>query len=434
MAQDDLLIQEDLEITAVTAGAAPVVIPQKVASIFPALTHRNFQLYFFGQAISLIGFWLHQVSLGWLVLQMTHSAFWVGAVTAIAGLPVLFFTIFAGVIIDKINKQKLLVITQVAEAAAAIILGILVLTNTITLPLVIFLSFTIGTVAAIDLPARLTFLVEMVGKEDLASAIPINNGLFNAARFIGPAIGGFLIVTTGMAWPFILNGISFIAGIWAILKVKPVYHGKTETDIHPLESLKKGLDFSFSHPKIVYFMVLAATTAIFLWPYQTLMPLIAENVFNTGAQGYGSLLSAAGAGSLIGAIFTSSQSKRKYKGNLVIMGILLSGLSFILFAINRNYLFAHVLLFISGFGLLTQVSINNTLVQLNSPDELRGRVMAIYLTMFVGIIPLGNIIAGIIAQHTSTMFTVGLGGAAILILGAIYYFKGIFSKFSAENA
>ncbi len=433
MAKEDILIEEDLEITAATAGAAPVILPTRVISIFPALAHRNFQLYFMGQAISLIGFWLQQVGTGYYVFQITHSAFWVGASAAIGGLPFLIFTTFAGVAVDRVNKQKVLILTQAAEAVVDIALGILILTSRANLPLVVIAMFLIGCINSIDLPTRLTFLVEMVGKKDLASAIPINNGLFNAARFVGPALAGILIAFTSVGWTFILNGFSFIAGIWAILAIKPIYKYQAEVDVHPLESLKTGIKYSFTHPKILYFIILAFFSAIFIWPFQTLMPVVSEKVFHTGAHGLGTLLSAAGAGSLTGAIFTSANSARKNKIPLILIGIVISSVSLILFSLNQNFTLAHVILFLAGFGTLMQVSTLNTLVQLNSPDNMRARVMAVYLTMFVGVMPLGNILAGTLAQKTSALFTIGLSAALMLLVGAAFYFKGIFKNLAITN-
>src|SRR3989344_2353857 len=328
MTKKDLEIQEDIEIASLT-GSAPVVLPGRLISIFPALVHRNFQLYVLGQAISLLGFWLQQVGVGYFVFQLTHSPFWVGAVAAIGGIPYLIFTTFAGVFIDRLNKQKLLVATQTAEAIVDITLGILVLTGRASLPIVTISIFIVGIIGAIDLPTRLTFLVEMVGKRDLASAIPINNGLFNAARFVGPALAGILIVSTSVGWTFILNGLSFVAGIWAILAIKPIYSYKPEINVRPWESLKGGLEYSFTHPKIFYFLILAFFTAIFIWPFQTLMPVIAEGVFHSGAKGLGSLLSAAGAGSLLGALFTSSQSRRENKSIFIIFGLVICTASLI---------------------------------------------------------------------------------------------------------
>src|SRR3989344_435005 len=433
MAKKDILIEEELELSSRTGAAAPLTLPPKVISIFPALAHRNFQLYVFGLSISLVGFWLHQVAIGWLVFQLTHSAFWVGTTAAIGGLPFLFFTTFAGVYIDKLNKQKLLVVTQVAEAAIAFTLGILVLTNIASLPAILLLVFANGIIGSIDLPARLTFIVEMVGKRDLPSAIPINNSLFNAARFVGPAIAGGLIAAYGAAWPFILNGVSFLAGIWAIMLIKPVFRHEPDIDTHPLQSLKDGLKFSFTTPKIFYFTLLAFFTAVFIWPFQTLMPPIAQNVFSSGANGLGTLLSSAGAGSLAGAIFTSANSRRENKIPFILAGLIISSLGLILFSLNRNFALAHLFLFVSGFGTLMMVSTLNSLVQLNSPDQMRARVMAVYLTMFVGMMPLGNQLAGIVASRTSAIFTVGLGGVLMLFAGTFLFLRGVFANLSKNN-
>lgn len=429
MANRDILIEEDLEI-ATTTGTAPLTLSLKVLALFPAFAHRNFQLYIFGQAISLVGFWLQQVALGWLIFQLTRSVFWVGTIAAIGGLPFLIFTTFAGVFIDKVNKRKLLIITQMLEAALAIATGFLVITHQATLTNIAILVFVNGLIAAVDLPTRLTFIVEMVGKRDLASAIPINNGLFNAARFIGPALAGALIASWGLAWPFFLNGVSFIAGIWAIVNIKPIYQYQADEKTHPLESLKVGIKFAFTHPKILYFMILAFTTAIFIWPFQTLMPFIADSVYSAGAKGLGSLLSAAGAGSLLGAVTTSALSKTPNKSKQIIWGLVIAAVSFILFAINRNFPIAHLLLFTAGFGLLMMVSTLNTLVQLLTPDQMRARVMAVYLTMFVGMMPLGNQLAGIIAEYTSAMFTIGLGAILMLTVGIALYMRGVFTNLS----
>lgn len=431
MAKEDILVEEDLEIGSLT-GAAPVTIHPRLASIFPALTHRNFQLYIVGQGISVIGFWLQQVGLGWQVFNMTHSAFWVGAVAAIGGLPFLFFTTFAGVFIDKANKQKLLIVTQTLELILAAVLGILILSGMASLNLIITIAFLAGIVGAFDIPARMTFLIEMVGREDLASATALNNSIFNVARFVGPAIAGGLIVLVGVGWTFIANSLSFIPAIIAIAQVKPVFTHHADMDIHPLQSLKDGISFSFTHPKIFYYILFAFLTAIFIWPYQTLMPVIAGQVFSAGASGLGSLLSAAGLGSLLGALIVSSQSKREDKIHLVLMGTIIACLSLIFLAIFTNFYLAHFFLFTTGFGIIMQVSTLSTLVQLNSPDAMRGRIMAVFLTMFVGMMPIGNAISGLLAQHTSPQFTLGLGASILMILTLALYFRGIFKKL-AQN-
>lgn len=433
MDKKDILLKEELEISAISGAAAPINLPPKVTNIFPALAHRNFQLYIFGQSISLIGFWLHQVASGWLVYQLTGSAFWVGTTAAIGGIPFLLFTTFAGVFIDKTNKQKLLILTQISEAIIAITLGVLVLTGHVNLTIIIVLAFLNGIIGSIDLPTRLTFILEMVGKRDLASAIPINNGIFNAARFIGPALAGVLIVSLDIGWPFILNGLSYLAGIWAIVKIRPIFKSEVDVETHAVESLKQGLKFTFTHKKILSFIMLGFFSAIFIWPFQTLMPLISEKVFASGAQGYGSLLSAAGAGSLCGAIFTSANSRKQNKIPFVVSGLTISSLALIFFSLNRNFTLAHLLLFFSGFGTLMMVSTLNSLVQLASPDNMRARVMAVYLTMFVGMMPVGNMLAGIVAEKTSAIATIGIGGTLMLLVGIVLYLKGTFANLSKEG-
>ena len=430
MAQKDILAQEDLEITAVTAGAAPVQLPGKVVSIFPALAHRNYQFYFAGQAISLVGFWLQAVGIGWLVFQLTHSAFWVGAVAAVGGLPFLFLATFAGVFIDRINKQKLLIITQIFEAIFATILGFLVISNQINLTLVILLAFASGVVGSFDLPARFAFIVEMIGKRDLASAVSLNAGIFNAARFIGPTIAGVIIASFGVGWAFILNGASYLPGIWAVAVILPVLNRKPEVNIHPLQSLKDGWIFILNDQKILNLTILAAIGTILIAPYQTLMPAIAQKVFSSGAQGLGSLLSSAGAGSLLGAILTSALSHKKNKTSFIIWGLAISSVSLILFSLNKNFLMAHILLFFTGFGTIMLASTLNTLVQLLTPDQMRGRIMAVYLTMFVGMMPIGNALAGVVAQKTSPLFAVGLGATVVLIFGIYFYIRGVFANLS----
>lgn len=427
MAKEDILVEEDLEISSLT-GTAPVTLHPRLASIFPALTHRNFQLYYVGQVISFIGFWLQQVGLGWLVFSLTHSDFWVGAVMAIGGLPFMIVTPFAGVFIDRTNKQQLLIITQSLELILSAFLGILALTGHINLTIIMVLAFITGIVGSFDIPTRLTFLIEMIGKKDLASATALNNSIFNIARFVGPALAGILISAIGVSWVFIANAISFIPAIIAILMVKVVYKNKVDVETHPVESLKMGFIYSFTHPKILYFIIFAFLTAILIWPYQTLMPVIAGKLFKVGAGGYGSLLSAAGFGSLIGALLVSALSKRENKITLVLLGILISTISLILFAISHSYLLAHLLLAFTGLGIIMLFSTLSTLVQLSTPDELRGRVMAVYLTMFIGMMPIGNIVAGFLSEKTSPQFTLGLGAITLLTITGIFYFKGIFSS------
>lgn len=422
MSDSDETIIEELEVSAVTGGTAPFKVPTRVASVFPALVHRNFQLYFIGQTISLVGFWLQAVSMGWVSFQLTGSPLFVGLVATASGLPFLLFSTFAGVLIDKTDKQRLIVWTQVGEMIVAAVLGILVLTGTVNTTALLVLAFVAGTIGAFDLPARQAFVIEMVGKKDLTSATSINVGVFNAARFVGPAMAGILIASFGAGWSFILNSLSFIPAIWAILAIRPVYRPNLDLDNHPWESFKEGLRYSFTHKSLVYFMLLGSAAAIFLWPAQTLMPVVSEKVFGIGPGGLGSLLAAMGLGSLLGAVFVSSRSRSQNKKSFIFVGLFTCCLSLLAFAFSRNLWLSHILLFFAGFGLITYISTVNSLVQLMAPDQLRGRVIAVYLTMFVGMMPVGNFLSGLIAQRSSATFAIGFGATMVFLLTCCLYF------------
>jgi MFS family permease len=420
-------LEKDLEITAFTSGTAPLAVPGRVLNLFPALGHRNYQLYVAGQSISSTGFWLQAVGIGWLVFQITGSPFWVGVAAAASGIPFLLFSIFAGVFIDRADKRVLLLWTQSIEAAVAFILSVMIFTDNVFLPAILTLAFISGTAGSIDLPARFAFVVDMVGKKDLASANSLNIGVFNATRFIGPALAGVLIAGFGVGWAFLLNAISFIPAIVALTLIKPVFSTSSQTDKHPIDSLKEGLSFSFKNKHLLALMLMSGITAFFIWPYQTLMPAVAEKVFAAGASGLGSLLASAGAGSLAGSLFVSIQVNRRSISNLIFIGVLFASLSLISFALARNFLVGHFLLFLAGFGAISIASSINTSVQLLSPDQMRGRVMAVYMTMFVGMMTLGNTFAGFFAEKTSTLFAIGFGGAAVLLAGSILYFRKAFS-------
>lgn len=404
-----------------------------IGQVFPAMTIRNYQLYFLGQSISLIGFWLQNVAIGYLMLQLTHSPFWVGLAAAASGLPFLFFSTFAGVFIDRTNKQRLLVWTQAFEASAALVLGITVFTGAVNPQIVLGVAFLTGLSGSIDLPARLAFIAEMAGKEYVGSAISINVAVFNGARFVGPALAGLLIAGFGIGWAFILNAVSYIPGIMAILGIRPAETPTPNTDTHLLESLKEGVKYAFTHQQLLVIMILASCMGIFIWPYQTLMPVISEVTFHSGPQGLGSLLAAAGLGSLFGAVFTSAYLEKITRYKLVFGGILLGTLSLLGFSLTTNFVLAHLFLFLAGFGVITLASAQNTLVQFLTPSQMRGRVMAVYLTMFIGMMPFGNFLAGFLAEKFSAQFSIGFGAVVTLLIG-LYFYVTQKEKFAKEKA
>lgn len=385
---------------------------------FPAFRHKNYQLYFIGQLISLIGTWLQMVALGWLVLELTHSAFWVGLISAISSLPVLVFILFGGVIVDRLPKKNILLFTQISAMIFAFILGILVVFRVINVTEIIILSFLLGLVNALDSPARQSFVVEMVGKKDLASAIALNSGIFNSARIIGPAIAGIIIALFGTGGTFILNAISYIAVIIALIFIKvnieiPKIHP------HPLKALKEGVTYSLSHSVIRVLLIFTGLSSIFGWSYSIIMPVIVKNIFHLGADSLGYFYSFTGVGAIIGVILVSSLSKKINNLLFILIGNYLFIFSIICFTFTSTLIWAMPFLFFAGMGLIMQFSTINTSIQHLVPDYMRGRVMSIYGLMFMGLFPFGSFEVGFIAEHFGSPFAIRFG-AIILFLFSLF--------------
>lgn len=394
---------------------------KKLFDAFPAFRHKNYQLYFFGQFISLTGTWLQIVGQGWLVFQLTKSAYLVGLISAIGLLPILFFSLFAGVVIDRYPKKKLLIIVQIFAMCCALTLGVLTVSGTITIVQIAILAFLLGLTDAFDKPGRQAFVVEMVGKKDLASAIALNAGIFNGARVLGPAIAGLLIALYGTGWAFILNGLSYIFVIIAmsLIRVDDTPH---PSHLHPLQAVKEGLSYSFSHPVIKTLLIFTTICAIFGWSYTTLMPVIITNIFHLGAESLGTFYGATGLGALLATILTSSLSKKVHPMTFVILGNTFFSLSILLFTLTTFVPFALFLLFLTGLGLIMQFSTINSMIQHMVPDQIRGRVMSIYVLMFMGMVPIGSYLIGVLAENFGPDKAIECG-AIIVFLAGVYLFS-----------
>lgn len=388
--------------------------------IFPALSNRNYQFYFIGQLISLIGTWLQIVAQGWLVLKLTNSVFLIGLVAAVASLPTLLFSLFGGVIVDKFSKKKILVFTHIASMILAFILGLLTVFNIITLEAIIILAFLLGVVAAIDMPARQAFVIDIVGRKDLPSAISLNSGIFNGARVIGPAVAGFLIASVGIGGAFIVNGFTYIAAIAALLimKVVSVNH---ESHLNPLLAIKEGIIYSYKHSVIRILLIFVGIVSIFGWSLGTILPYIAEHTFHTDAIGLSYLYVATGLGALTSAIIVSALSKKISPFTFILGGNVIFAIGTFLFSLTSNLTIATIFLFLSGFGLLAQLSMMNTVIQSLVEDKFRGRVMSIYTVMFLGLSLLGNLQIGFFSQHFGTGFAIRLGAFITLLFGILIY-------------
>ncbi len=402
----------------VALGESPYL--NKFFTFFPALSSRNYLLYSFGQLISLIGTWLQIVAQGWLVFELTNSAFLLGVVAALAFLPSLLFSLFGGVIVDRFPKKHLLIFTQVSSMILAFILGILTITHLINVWEIGALAFLLGMVWALDSPARQAFVTEMVGKERLASAIALNAGFFNAARVVGPAVAGFLIVAVGTGGAFILNGLSYIAVIIALLlmNVPLIVH---KHGLNPLAAIREGIVYAYANVTIRMLLVLTGALAIFGWSYATLFPIIAQDNYHLGAAGLCYLYAAMGLGALTATIIVSARSKKYAPEKFIFTGSAIFVITMLLFSLNISFVLSLIFLFFTGFGLILQVTTINSTIQHIVPNEIRGRVMSIYILMLVGVGPIGNFTIGWLAQKFGVPLALQLFAFAVLAFALLLF-------------
>lgn len=388
-----------------------------------AFAHRNFQLFFLGQGTSLVGTWMQSVALGWLVLDLTNSPFSVGLNSALRSFGVLLFTLYAGIVADRVDKRRLIVTTQVLQMVEALVLAVLVWTHVVAVWQVMVLAGLVGVVNAFDIPARQAFLVELVGKDDLVNAIALNSSLFNATRIIGPAIAGVIIGAAGVGWCFFLNGISYIAVIWGLLAMKlPPFVERPVTE-STWEGFRGGVRFIFGDPRMSTLVILVAILSVFGFPVLVMMPVFARNVLHTGAGGYGALMAAVGLGAMLGALALALASDRVPKGRALLLGGGAFSVLLILFALSPWFGVSLILLALTGCAMIVATALSNTLLQTLVPDHLRGRVMGFYSFMFVGMAPLGAFLIGWLAEHIGAPYATVIGGAVCTLSMAMTWWR-----------
>ncbi|OGH11807.1 MAG: hypothetical protein A2857_04815 [Candidatus Levybacteria bacterium RIFCSPHIGHO2_01_FULL_36_15] len=388
-----------------------------IKSAFPALKYRNYKLYFTGQLISLIGTWLQIVAQGWLVLTLTHSAFWIGTIAALSTLPILVFSLFGGVIVDRFPKRKIIIFTQSMEMIFAFLLGILAILHIINITQIAIIAFLNGIVVAIDLPARQTFMNDIVEKRDLPSAIALNSGLYNSARIIGPSVAGLLIALVGVGGAFIANGLSFLAVIIALLSMN-IQDVSNSSNPNPLKAIKEGIQYSFSNQYISILLVYTCVVSIFGWSFITILPYITSKTFGAGVSELGNFYAAFGAGALVAMVIISGFFKKIKPFVFITAGGFMFITGLLLFTFTNNILLALPLLFITGLGLILQFSTINSSIQNLAEDHVRGRVISIYTLMFAGMSPIGNFQIGYLSDHIGSSSAIRIGAlisAAVLI-------------------
>ena len=377
--------------------------------------HRNFRLFWIGQTISLTGTWMQQVAQGWLALQLSDSAFIVGLVAAAGSLPILFFSLYAGVFIDRLDKLRIVTIAQVLLSLETVVLWWAVWSGIINIPMLVGLAAINGLISAIEIPARQSLIIELVGRDDIVDAVALNSGGFNLARIIGPSIAAAVIATFGLAWCFGINAVSYIAVIFCLLKVKLPAFVQAERVNRALDDFKEGIRYIRSRREVLGLIGIMAVFSIFGFQYLTLMPVIARDVLNTDASGYGLLVTSVGVGALSGALILAALSARVKRGKLFSVSTFSFASLLLLFSFINVRPVATVVLMLLGLTMLINGALANGMLQTVVPDALRGRVMAAYVFVYVGFTPIGSLLAGGIARATSVQWALGSG--AIIMLG-----------------
>lgn len=384
-----------------------------------SLRHRNFQLFFSGQMVSLIGTWMQSIAQSWLVYRMTGSSFLLGAVGFAGQIPVFIFAPIGGIVADRYHRQRVVIGTQVASMLLAFVLAVLTLSNRITVAEIFVLAALLGVVNAFDIPGRQSFLVDMVGKEDLMNAIALNSSMFNGARVIGPAVAGILVAKIGEGWCFFANAVSYVAVIIGLLMMRVQRRPRAST-ASPIAHIIEGFRFVQRTAPIRALLVLLGLISLVAMPYTVLMPIFADRILHGGARGLGILMGATGIGALLGALTLATRTGVYGLGRWVTFSCAGFAVSLVVFAFSRNFWVSTVLLVPVGFCMMLEMSSSNTLIQAMVPDELRGRVMSVYSMMFMGMAPFGALFGGSLADKIGAPLTVSIGAIACLGGAAIF--------------
>ncbi|MGC8616905.1 MAG: MFS transporter [Desulfurella sp.] len=392
-----------------------------LSQTFSSLRYKNFRIFWFGQIISSIGTWMQIVGQAWLVLKLTNSPFLLGLVVAFQYLPILFFSLYAGDVADRFKKRYIVIITQSSMALFSLILAILTGFDVITYIEVLMLTALMGLAQTFDVPARQSFMIDLVGKNDLSNAIALNSTIFNLARIIGPAIAGIMIAKIGIKATFYANAISFVPLVIGLFFIDK--DGEPSGKRSSLKnSVKELIAFIKTNKVLLDIIILLTILSIFAMNFSVLVPLLAKYTLKQNAIGFGMLMTYMGLGSFFGAMFIAYISKKTSYLKLMIINAFGLNIFQILMAISKNYTQASISIFAAGFCLIAYIILSNTIMQLLSTNELRGRIMSVYSLVFLGVTPLGSIFSGTIANYIGIRFAIFIG-AFIGFLVCMYYLK-----------
>jgi MFS family permease len=385
-----------------------------------ALRHRNFRLFFTGQIVSLIGTWMQTVAQSWLIYRLTGSSVLLGLVNFVSQIPVFLLAPVAGVVADRHSRHRIVIATQSASMALALILAGLTLSGYITKWEIFFLSLLLGIVNAFDVPARQAFLVEMASREDLINAIALNSSAFNGARIAGPAVAGILVGLVGEGWCFFANGMSYIAVIAGLLMMRLPPPKPRTIQVSAFRHVLEGFRFVARTAPIRALLLLIGLVSLAGLPYTVLMPIFADRILNAGPEGLGILMGVSGAGALAGALILAGRQTVRGLGRWVAIAAGAFSVALAAFAYARFFWLAAALLVVAGFSAMIQMGSSNTLIQSMTPDHLRGRVLSAYSMMLLGMAPIGALLAGVMAERIGAPATVAAGAIACGI-GAVWF-------------
>ena len=388
-----------------------------------ALHHRNYRLFFGGQMVSLIGTWMQTVAQSWLVYRLTGSSVELGAVGFCSQIPVLLLATVGGTVADRYRKHPIIVATQSISILLAFILAALTFTHTVQIWHVFVMASLLGTVNAFDIPARQSFVVEMVGKTDLMNAIALNAAIMNVSRVLGPAIAGITVALIGESWCFLLNGFSFLAVIAGLLWMRLPARASGPARIGPHPPINEGFLFIRRHPAVLSTLALLGTLSFCGMPYSVMMPLFADGILHGGPRALGTLMGASGLGAVAGTLMLASRQRVHGLVRWMAWAATGAGLALVAFSASRIYWLSFILLIPVGGSMMVAMASTNTLVQSMVPDALRGRVMAVHTMMFLGMAPFGQLLAGAVADRFGAPLTIAAGGVLCLVAAAVFWMR-----------
>lgn len=396
----------------------------KLKDLGRALKYRNYRLFFSGQIISLIGTWMQSIAMSWLVYRLTNSPLLLGIVGFSAQIPTLIISPFAGVLSDRLNKHKIILSTQALSMVQALSLAFLVLSGRIEVWHLITLNIFLGIINGFDIPTRQSFVIEMIeDRNDLSNAIALNSSMFNAARLVGPSIAGVLISLIGEGACFLLNGLSYIAVIIALIAMKLTPVAKDTSKKNVIEGLREGFKYTFGSIPMRSMLLQLSIMSLVGMPYTILMPVFAKNILGGGAQTLGFLLGSVGVGALIGAFYLASRKTVLGLGKIIAITGLTFGVGLIIFSFSRSIYFSLFMLVITGGCMIMLMASINTILQTLADDTMRGRVMSFYTMAFMGMAPFGSLIAGGLASKIGAPYTLSLGGILCIAAAVLFSFR-----------